>query len=64
MLGRLTRCNHGIDLAAVAAWVLAQHRLATDQELLPLLMNELGFSRRGAKIVRTLERAIRRARAA
>ena len=52
------------DLAAVPAWVLAQHPLATDQELLPLLMNELGFSRRGTKIVPRLERAIRRARLA
>ena len=55
--------SHG-DLAAVAAWVLAQHPLATDQELLPLLMNELGFSRRGTKVVPRLERAIRQARQA
>lgn len=51
------------ELVAVASWLLVHHPLATDQELLPLFMNELGFQRRGPKIVSRLERAMRQARA-
>jgi very-short-patch-repair endonuclease len=50
------------DLVSLALWLLQRHTLATDSELLPLMMNELGFQRRGAKIVERLEAAIRAAR--
>jgi very-short-patch-repair endonuclease len=50
-------------LVSIAAWLLRVHFRATDSELLPYLMDELGFERRGGKIVLRLEAAIRQARA-
>jgi hypothetical protein len=52
----------GDDLGRLAAWVLELHPRATNAELLPLLMRELGFARRGTRIVARLEAAIQRAR--
>ncbi len=49
-------------LAALARWIESDGRLRTEEELLQVLMAELGFHRRGSLIVEALTRAIRRAR--
>lgn len=43
------------------AWVQSDGRLRTDEELLDELVSELGFRRRGSRIVATLTEAIDRA---
>ncbi|MCK6550734.1 AAA domain-containing protein [Myxococcota bacterium] len=50
------------DLDRLAAWIRSDGRLRTDAELVGELMSELGFKRRGARIVATLEDVARRAR--
>jgi len=51
-----------LSLRDLAVWMVENHPGATDTDLLTLLMRDLGFRRRGAKIRETLERAIRLAR--
>ena len=51
------------ELVALAKWILTDDsQLLTDDEVLTEMMRELGFQRRGAKIVATLEAAIKRAK--
>ena len=51
------------QLVALATWILAdESQLLTDDEVLTEMMRELGFRRRGAKIVAALETAIQRAK--
>ena len=51
------------ELVALAKWIIDDdHHLLTDSEVLTELMRELGFQRRGAKIVAALEKAIKVAR--
>jgi len=50
------------DLRALVQWVLSDGKLPTDDEIVTELTRELGFQRRGAKIVAALMTAIRTAR--
>lgn len=50
------------ELQRMASWLLRRSGWVTDIELLPLLMEQLWFRRRGAKIVSRLEAAIAAAR--
>jgi very-short-patch-repair endonuclease/DNA polymerase III delta prime subunit len=51
------------DLIKLAKWIdTDDSHLLTDDELLREMMRELGFQRRGTKIVATLQRAIKQAR--
>ena len=51
------------ELAQLVRWLKSDGRLRTDEELLADLVRELGFQRRGSRIVPRLQRAIERARA-
>lgn len=46
-------------LVAIVRWVKSDGRLWTDDEILTKVMDELGFSRKGAKIVERITAAIR-----
>jgi very-short-patch-repair endonuclease/DNA polymerase III delta prime subunit len=46
------------SLVAIVAWVASDGLLRTDTELLAIAMSEMGYQRRGSKIVDRLERAI------
>ena len=48
------------DLDAMIEWIQSDTLLRTDEELLAELMRELGFSKRGARIVQAMEAAIGR----
>lgn len=48
------------QLRALVQWIKANGLLRSNDELVQEMMNELGFSRRGSKIVARLEAAIRR----
>jgi very-short-patch-repair endonuclease len=50
------------DFVRMVRWIESDHHLRTEEELLAELMLELGFRRRGARIVEALTAAIRRAR--
>jgi very-short-patch-repair endonuclease len=50
------------DLVKLAKWIDSGDRLLTAEELLTEMMRELGFQRRGAKIVAAFRRAINQAR--
>lgn len=51
------------QLVALAKWIMAdESQLLTADEVLTEMMRELGFQRRGAKIVAALEAAIKRAK--
>ena len=57
----ITECSTA-ELDHLVAWVQSDGRLRTDEELLDELVTELGFRRRGSRIVATLTEAIDRAR--
>jgi hypothetical protein len=46
------------ELARLAAWIASDGLLRTRDELLAEMMKELGFTRRGTRIVAALEQAI------
>jgi very-short-patch-repair endonuclease len=48
------------ELAAIVGWIKSDTLLRTDDELLEEVMYELGFRRRGARIVAAIEAAIER----
>lgn len=50
------------NLAELARWILSDGKLRTDDEVVALMMSELGFARRGSHIVSTLENAVKRVR--
>jgi hypothetical protein len=50
------------QLVAIASWICSDTLLRTDEELLTEVMDDLGFERRGKKIVAAIEAAIRQAR--
>lgn len=50
------------ELVALAKWIEADSLLRTESEMLDEMMRELGFSRKGSRIVSALIRAIRLAR--
>ena len=50
------------QLTSIIEWIESDGRLRTEDELLAEAMQELGFKRRGTKIVAALTEAIRRAR--
>jgi hypothetical protein len=50
------------DLVKLAKWIDAGDALLTVDELVTEMMRELGFRRRGAKIVAAFEKAIKQAR--
>ena len=49
------------QLVDVAQWILSDTLLRTKEDLVAEMMTELGFTRRGSRIVATLERAANRA---
>lgn len=50
------------ELANLALWLLSDTRLRTDEQLFEEMFSELGYSRRGDRIRRALDHAIRTAR--
>lgn len=50
------------ELRAIAEWILSDGVLRTDDEVVGTMMRDLGFQRRGARIVQALQRAARDAR--
>jgi very-short-patch-repair endonuclease len=46
------------DIVKIALWICSDTRLRTEEELLVDVMDELGFKRRGKKIVATITQAI------
>ncbi len=50
------------QLVAVARWIASDDRLRTKDELLDIMIGELGFARRGSKIVAAISAAIDEAR--
>lgn len=50
------------ELVAIVKWIRSDGLLRTEDELLSAAMEELGFSRRGKKIVDALEQAVKSAR--
>ena len=50
------------NLAELARWILSDGKLRTDDEVVTLMMSELGFGRRGSLIVSTLENAVKKVR--
>lgn len=69
--GRRPYTNHGqsIDkyrsyqLEALARWILSDTLLRTDDDLMNEMLKELGFKKRGSRIIATLQRTIDRVRA-
>ena len=47
------------QLIGLARWIVSDGRLRSDDELVQEMMGELGFSRRGAKIMARLQDAVR-----
>lgn len=50
------------DLVRLARWTASDQRLRTDDELLAEMMQQLGFTKRGKRIVAALSAAINAAR--
>lgn len=50
------------QLASLVRWIDSDTLLRTDEEVLQEVMDELGFKRRGTKIVDAIKRAIRTTR--
>jgi very-short-patch-repair endonuclease len=50
------------DLDALCRWILSDTLLRTDEELLEAMMQELGYRRRGSRIVQRLNEVIKRVR--
>ena len=50
------------ELIALVKWIESDGLLRTEDELIRLAMDELGFQKRGSRIVTALEGAIRTAR--
>jgi hypothetical protein len=50
------------ELQRLVRWVLSDGRLATDEEIITELTQELGFHRKGSRIVAALTDAIRAAK--
>ena len=48
------------EIEAVVRWIVSDLRLRTDEEIIDEAVRELGFQRRGVKIVAAIEAAIRR----
>lgn len=58
--GSIRDYGHG-EMVALARWIQSDTLLRTDDQMMDLMMNELGFQRRGSRIVEALKRAIRAA---
>ncbi|QGN50495.1 DUF4011 domain-containing protein [Micromonospora sp. WMMC415] len=52
------------ELALLVAWIESDGRLRTEDEVIAETMRELGFQKRGSRIVTALQRAVRDARGA
>ena len=52
------------ELQAMVRWVQSDGKLRTDEEILSEVVRELGFLRRGTRIVEAVNQAIRSVRAA
>jgi very-short-patch-repair endonuclease len=50
------------DLDALCRWIVSDTLLRTDEELLEAMMQELGYRRRGSRIVQRLNESIKRVR--
>ncbi|HEY9475313.1 MAG TPA: hypothetical protein VIS06_15885, partial [Mycobacteriales bacterium] len=50
------------QLASLLRWIESDTLLRTEEQLLGEFMSELGFQRRGGRIVEAFHRALRRAR--
>ena len=50
--------SHG-ELVQIARWIRSDTLLRTDEELLEAVMADLGFQRRGKKIISTISAAAR-----
>ncbi len=50
------------ELVALIRWLLSDGCLRTDEEILKEMVPELGFKRRGARIDRVVQTAIKRVR--
>lgn len=48
-----------VELRGFVQWVLSDGRLLTDEDIIAELTRELGFQRRGSRIVEALTKAIR-----
>jgi very-short-patch-repair endonuclease len=61
--GRAIDDYSGLEIQSLVSWVLSDGRLSTDHEIISELSSELGFRRRGTRIVAALTDAIRAVKA-
>lgn len=59
--GKINEYSHK-DLVALTQWIISDTLLRTDEEVVEELMDELGFQRRGKRIMAALAAAVRDAR--